>query len=149
VVVRDAGGVIIPGADLVFTPTNAAVATVDGAGMLTALTVGGTLVTVTSPDATGSATFRLDIISAGSVDDIGLAPETATLAVNATVDLDVVATDADGDPVDDFLAVFTSSNVAVATVDPFTGVVTGVAAGTATITATNGALTATSVITVQ
>jgi uncharacterized protein YjdB len=151
VVVRDAGGVIIPGADLVFTTTNAVVAIVDAAGMLTALTVGETLVSVTSPDATGSATFRLDVISAGRVDHIALAPETATLAVNATVDLAVVA-HAAGEPVlpiDDFLAVLTSSNAAVATVDPFSGVVTGVAVGTATITATNGALGAASVITVQ
>lgn len=147
-IVRDAGGVIIPGADLVFTPTNAAVATVDAAGMLTPLTVGGTLITVTSPDATGSATFRLDVLQAGSVDTFAVAPATATLGFDETVDLDVVAA-ADGEPIDDFLAVFTSSNPAVATVNPFTGVVIPGAAGTATITATNGGLTATSVITVQ
>ena len=148
VVVRDAGGVIIPGADLVFTPTDAAVATVDAAGMLTPLTVGGTLISVTSPDATGSATFRLDVLQAGSVDTFAVAPATATVAVAGTVDLGI-AVEADGNPITNFLGTFTSSDPTIATVNPFTGVVTGVAPGVATITAVNGALTSQAVVTVQ
>jgi uncharacterized protein YjdB len=149
VVVRDAGGVIIPDAELAFESLDETVVTVDAAGLLTALAVGDALITVTSPDAPlGSATFRLSVLAAGSVDEITLDPATATVAVAATVDLDVVA-EADGEPIDDFLAVFTSSDETVAVVDPFTGEVTGVAVGMATITATNGALTAESVITVQ
>jgi uncharacterized protein YjdB len=148
VVVRDAGGVIIPDAELAFESSVESFVTVDAAGLLTALATGDALITVTSPDATGSATFRLNVLAAGSVDEIALDPATATIAVTATVDLDVVA-EADGEPIDDFLAVFTSSDETVAVVDPFTGEVTGVAVGMATITATNGALTAESVITVE
>ena len=152
VVVRDAGGVIIPGAELVFTPTDPAVATVDATGLLTPLTVGGTLFTVTTPDpevAAGSiGTFRLDVISAGSVDVFAVDPATATIAVAGTVDLAIDA-EVDGDPITNFLGVFSSSDVTIATVDPFTGLVTGVAPGVATITAVNGALTSEAVITVQ
>ena len=146
--VRDAGGTVIPDADLLFTPTVPTVATVDAAGMLTPLTAGGTLFTVTSPDATGSGTFRLNVIPAGSVDAFAVNPTTATIAVAGTVDLGINA-QADGDEISNFLGVFTSSDPTIATVNPFTGVVTGVAPGLATITVVNGALTSEAEVTVQ
>jgi uncharacterized protein YjdB len=149
IVARDAGGVIIVDPELVFTTTDAAVVTVDATGMLVANAEGSALVTVTSPDATGSATVRVNVLDVGDLDLLEVDPATATLAIAGTVDLDVTAENAEGDPVDDLLAVFTSSNPAVATVDPLTGVVTAIAVGTATITATIGDLTAEAVITVQ
>ncbi|HET9333025.1 MAG TPA: Ig-like domain-containing protein [Gemmatimonadota bacterium] len=148
VVVRDAGGVIIPDAELAFASTNAGVATVDATGLLSPLSPGTTLVTVTSPDATGSATFRITVVESGGLDNFVIDPATGTIAVAGTTDLDVLA-ELDGDPIDDLLAVFSSSDATVATVDPLTGVVTGVAAGTATITATIGDFEAEAVITVQ
>ncbi|HYO45911.1 MAG TPA: Ig-like domain-containing protein, partial [Gemmatimonadota bacterium] len=148
-VARDAGGVIIVDPELVFTTTDVAVVTVDATGMLVAHAAGNALVTVTSPHATGSATVRLHVLDA--LDALNLAieifPATATLAVAATVDLDVTG-ELFGDPVE-VLAVFTSGNPAVATVDPLTGEVTAVAVGIATITAATGALTAEAVITVE
>ena len=154
VTVRDAGGFIIPDAELAFEISDPDVVSVDTAGLLTALTAGDALITVTSPDATGEATFRLSVLEAGSVDVITLdtnpAEAPTIFGVGETVDLDVfghVIGELFG--VTNFLAVFTSSNPAVATVDPFTGVVTGVAVGMATVTATNGPLTTFLVITVQ
>jgi uncharacterized protein YjdB len=82
------------------------------------------------------------------VEAIEVDPATATVAVDATVDL-VIAAEADGDPIMDFLAVFSSSDETVAVVDPFTGVVTGIAPGVATITVVNGDLTSEAEITVQ
>lgn len=149
IIARDAGGVIIVDPDLVFTTTDATVVTVDAAGMLVAHAEGSALITVTSPDATGSATVRLNVLDAGDLDLLEIDPATATLAVAAIVDLDVSAENALGDPIDDILAVFTSSNAAVAAVDPLTGEVTAIAVGTATITATVGDLNAEAVITVQ
>ncbi|HET6638224.1 MAG TPA: Ig-like domain-containing protein [Gemmatimonadota bacterium] len=150
-VVRDAGGFIIPDAELVFTSTDETVVTVDATGLLTAVVgAGGTaLVTATSPEATGSATMRLTTLSPQNLAMIEIEPAIATVAVGATVDLDVTGEDLIGAPRGDVLAAFASSDVAVATVAPLTGVVTGVAAGTATITATSGLLTAESVITVE
>jgi len=148
-VVRDAGGAIIPDAELAFTTTDATVLTVDAMGLLTALAEGTALVTATSPEAAGSATVRLFVWDALSLAMIEIEPATATVAVGATVDLDATGADAIGDPIGDVLAVFTSSDETVATVEPLTGVVTGVAAGMATITATSGALTAEAMITVE
>jgi uncharacterized protein YjdB len=148
VVVRDGGGVVIPDADLAFTSTDAGVVTVDATGLLSPQGPGSALVTVTSPDAVGSATFRVTVLESAALDTFEIDPATATVAVAATADLDVMA-EADGDPIDDLLVVFSSSDEAVATVDPLTGVVTGVAAGTATITATIGDLVSEAAITVQ
>jgi uncharacterized protein YjdB len=148
VVVRDAGGAIIPDAGLAFTSTNEGVVTVDAAGLLSAVAPGSALVTVTSPDAAGSATFRVTVLESSSLDTFEIDPATATVAVDATADLDVMA-ESDGDPIDDLLVVFASSDETIATVDPLTGVVTGVAAGTATITATTGDFVAEAEITVE
>jgi uncharacterized protein YjdB len=148
VFVRDAGGVIIPDADLAFASTDAGVVTVDATGLLSAVGPGSALVTVTSPDATGSATFRVTVVESSSLDTFEIDPATGTIAVAATTDLDVLA-ESDGDPIDDLLVVFSSSDEAIATVDPLTGVVTGVAAGTATITATTGDFVAEAEITVE
>ena len=149
VVVTDAGGVVIPGADLLFTPLDPTILTVDATGLLSPLAAGTTLVTVTSDDdPTGSATFRVNVLTAGSVDVFEIDPVEATIAVDGTTDLALVA-ETDGTEIDDLLVTFSSSDETVATVDPLTGEVTGVAAGTATITATLGALTAEAEITVE
>jgi len=146
--VRDAGGVIIPDAELVFATTTGGIVNVDAAGELTGLAPGTTLVTVTSPDATGSSTVRLSVVDVASLDVFQVSPATATVAVAATVDLGL-GVQADGTGIQDFLGLFTTSDPTIATVNPFTGVVTGVAPGTATITVAGGGLTSESVITVQ
>ncbi len=154
-IVRDAGGVSIPDAELAFTTTDAGVVTVDATGLLVAHAPGDAFITVTSPDAPGSATMLLKVIQAGSVDLLELDPATATIAVNETVDL-VLNVEVDGTRIFDFLASFSSSDETVAVVVPFVdfsdfpiGLVTGVASGTATIIAQTGGLTADTVITVQ
>jgi uncharacterized protein YjdB len=150
VTVLDApGGAVIPDPELMFVSTAASVATVDATGMLSALTTGGALISVTSPDApTGTATFRLDVIDAASVTVFDVTPTTGTIAVDGTIDLDLDAETADF-PITNFLGVFSSSDPAVAVVNPFTGVVTGISPGVATITVTNGALTSMATITVE
>lgn len=149
VVVRDAGGVVIPDAELEFTTTNGTIVTVDGTGLLSALTMGTALVTVTSPDATGSATFRLNVVDADILDVLELDPGAATLEVGETVTLTASATTTTGGPVEGLLVAYSSDDETVATVDPLTGEVTGVAAGTATISGTIGGLIAEAEITVE
>ena len=146
--VRDAGGVIIPDAELVFATTTGGIVNVDAAGELTGVAPGTTLVTVTSPDATGSSTVRLNVVDVGALDVFEVSPATATVAVAGIVDLGL-GVEADGTDINDFLGLFTTSDPAIPTVNPFTGVVTGVAPGTATITVAGGGLTSESVITVE
>jgi len=70
------------------------------------------------------------------------------VAVGNTVPLTVAVTDQFGMPIDTGLTLV-SSNPAVGTINPLTGVFTAVAPGTTTITATSGVLTASTTITVS
>jgi uncharacterized protein YjdB len=80
----------------------------------------------------------------------------ATLGIGATAALSGSGTSPTGDdlaaiqvPIQDPAShVWSSSNPAVATVDPNTGVVTGVAAGTAAISVESGGVTGTATVTV-
>ena len=148
-VVRDGAGVSIPDAELVFATTDASVATVDAAGMLTAGGPGETLITVTSPNATGSATFRLRVLTAGSINEFEVSPPFLSgVSVGQSFDFGALVWTDVGE-IGDFLALYSSSDETVATVHPLTGLVTFVGPGTATITAKNGNLTAESVINVS
>ncbi|HET9332643.1 MAG TPA: Ig-like domain-containing protein [Gemmatimonadota bacterium] len=155
-------GANAPDAALEFTSTDASVVTVDAAGLLVAHAAGEAFITVTSPDVPGSATMRLKVIEAGSVDVFEMTPETATLQIpffpeeQAPVML-LLNIEVDGEEIRDFLPSFASSDETVAVVISDGGPidarrigawVVGVAAGMVTITAETGALTAESVITV-
>lgn len=104
---------------------------------------------VTSPDATGSATFRLQVLTAGSINEFEVSPPFPSgVSVGQSFDFGAVVWTDVGE-IGDFLALFSSSDESVATVHPLTGLVTFVGPGTATITAKNGNLTAESVINVS
>lgn len=162
VVTTSGSGASAPEAALEFTSTDASVATVNAAGLLVAHAPGEALITVTSPDVLGSATIRLKVLEAGSVDVFEMSPATATLQIpffpeeQAPIPL-VLNVEVDGEEITDFLPRFSSSDEAVAVVIPNDGPidarrigawVVGVAAGTVTITAETGVLSAESVITV-
>lgn len=76
------------------------------------------------------------------------APAEIALTVGETEDLAITVFDSDGDPIQDPVLTFTSSDGAVATVDP-EGVVTAVAEGRAVVTVETAGLTAQVGVTVQ
>lgn len=107
-----------------WTSADPAVASIDAAtGLLTALAPGTT--TVTATDANGFA----DTSGAITVSQISVSPQTALLAVGHTLQFSASG----GTPP----YTFSSSNLAVATIDASTGLLTAVGAGTATVTATD------------
>lgn len=160
-----------PGTELEFTTTDASVVTVDPAGLLVAHAPGEALITVTSPDDPGdSATMRLKVLEAGSVDVLEMEPATASIQLEFDpenqfpVELQL-SVEVDGERITDFLPRLSSSDDTVAVVFPFrtsasiipgqpptarlNALVDGVAPGTVTITAQTGDLTAESVISVM
>lgn len=139
-IVLDDAGVRIPDADLVFSARDATIASVDADGMLTAAAPGETYITVTSPEATGRATFRLRVVAAGSIDEFEISPPSlGGRTVGQSFDFSAVARTDEGE-IGDFLASYTSSDETVATVHPLTGLATFVGPGIATITARTGPL---------
>ena len=127
-----------------WSSSDAAVATVDSTGLVTAVSAGSATITAAAGGATGTAVVTV-VQAAGSVT---VEPAEATLsALGDTVRLAAEAFDANGNEVVDAQFSWSSSDAAVATVDS-TGLVTAAGSGTATISASAGNASATARITV-
>ena len=82
------------------------------------------------------------------VASVAVTPSSASIAVNATVQLTATLKDANNNTLTGRAIAWTTSNASVATVNSSSGLVTGVAVGSATITATSEGKTGTSAVTV-
>jgi uncharacterized protein YjdB len=132
-----------------WTTSDAAVATVDAAGVVTAVAAGTATITVTTTDGdfTATATITVEEEDEIAVTGVTLNETAVSLLVGQTVDL--VATVAPAGATNTNVT-WSSSDNAVATVSE-SGVVTAVAVGVATITVTTveGGFTANAVVTVS
>ena len=108
----------------IWTSGNAPIATIDATGLLTGLSAGIAPITYAYTDATGCTGI------ATANDTVLATPVSAPVTGTMTVCVGSVTTLSNAIP----WGVWSSSNTAVATIDPATGVVSGIAAGTATIT---------------
>jgi Bacterial surface proteins containing Ig-like domains len=134
--------------NLVWTSSDASIATVDAGGRINGIAVGSATITATTEDGAKTATCALTVRSSPvAVTGISLSKATTTLLVGGT-DL-LVATVIPADATNQNI-VWSSSSEAVASVDA-NGKVTGVAVGAATITVTSedGAKTASCSVTVN
>ena len=131
-----------------WSSSNPSVATVDAAGLLTAVAPGAADITVTTTDGgktfTTSVTVNAKIIK---VENVMVAPTSLTLTEGETF---VLAGEVNPSNATDKSVSWSTSNSSVATVDA-SGKVTAVSAGTATITVTShdGGFTATCAVTVN
>ena len=142
----DGGGVPLTGRVITWTSANSAVADVDGAGLVTAKTVGGPVtITASSEGKTGNATVTVSPVPVAS---IAVNPASSTLTVGQTAQLTATPKDANGDPLTGRVITWMSDNATVAAVDG-SGLVTAKGAGgPATITATSEAKSGTASVTV-
>ena len=132
--VRDQNGQPITGAAVAWTSSSTGVATVDGAGLVTAAGNGSATVTATAGAVSASAAVTVSQVAIA----VELAPSIDTVSVGDSIRLSATAEDANGHAVAGSQFSWSSSDVAVATVDD-SGLVRGVAGGAVTITATSGA----------
>ena len=140
---RDASGTALTGRTVVWTTSNAAVATVGaGTGVVTAVGAGTATITATSEGKSASATVTVP----APVASVLVTPATASIVAGQTTTLTAQPRDSAGAALSRPVA-WTSSNQAVATVST-SGVVTAVAPGTATITATSEGKSGTATVTV-
>ncbi|MDQ3517381.1 MAG: Ig-like domain-containing protein [Gemmatimonadota bacterium] len=147
-VTRDSDGDVLNGRSVTWTSLNSAVATVSQAGLVTGVTAGTAVIRATSEGRTGEVTVT---VSPPSVASLTITPDSArtsaTLAVGDSLALQASPRDAQGNILPGRTVTYQSSNPAVVSVSPTTGLVRAVAAGgPVTITATSDGRTATATI---
>lgn len=141
--VKDDQGNVLTGRAVAWSSSAPAIATVDGAsGVLTGVAAGTTTITATSEGKTGSTTATVST-AANAVDQILLAPVLDTIEAFSSEMIGRVLKDANGNVLTGRTIQWTSSDPAVAAIDPTTGMLTGVDRGTVTVTATSEGKSAT------
>ena len=140
----DSAGGVLTGRAVTWSSSNAGVATVNGSGVVSALSPGSITITAVSEGKSGTASVAVSSVPVASVT---VAPASASLQVGQTVQLTATPQDASGNPLAGRVVTWASSNTAMATVS-VSGLVRGVAGGSATITATSEGQSGTSQVTV-
>ena len=141
----DENGHAVAGAEFSWESSDGAVATVDESGLVTGVSEGVATITARAGDASGSAVVSV----MQPVASVEVSPSSETIGLGSTLQLTAEGFDENGDAVAGVAFSWESSDVAVATVDNRSGLVTGVAVGAATITASAGSGQGTAEITVM
>lgn len=140
---KDDQGAVLTGRAIAWTSSAPNVATIDAAtGAVTGVATGTATMTATSEGKTGTTTVTVSA-AVKPVATILLAPMLDTLEAFDTEMIGRQLRDADNNLLTGRAIAWTSSNPAVATIDPATGLLTGVDRGTVTVTATSEGKTAT------
>ena len=143
----DAGGEPLTGRVVTWSTDNAQVATVSGAGLVTAAATGAATITATSEGKSG--TSRVTVTAAPvPVASVAVTPASPTVAEGSTVQLTATPRDGAGQPLSGRVVTWQTDAAQVATVSS-TGLVTGFAAGTAVVTATSEGKQAAASVTVS
>ena len=127
----DADGASLSGRVVTWQSSNSAVATVSSQGSVTALAVGAATISATSEGRTGQVAITVTL---PPVQTIAVTPALDTLGVGTERQHSAVLRDADGLVLTGRVLVWSSNNVAIASVSS-AGVVSGVSPGTVTISA--------------
>lgn len=141
---RDAAGNTLTGRSVTWTSSSNGVATVSGAGVVTAVAVGGPVtITATSEGQNGTAAVT---VVAPTVTTVSVSPAVTSVASGGTTPLSAVIRDQNNVIMSGIVPTWTTNNASIATVSP-TGLVTGITVGgPATITATASGKTGTSAV---
>jgi len=139
----DAGGATLTGRAIIWTTSNAAVATVNASGLVTGVAPGTTTITAASEGKTSTSTVT---VSQGAVARVEVTPASLSMQVGQTQQLVAAAKDGNGNVITGKTVVWASDNLSVATVSG--GSVLARATGTATITATVDGISGRSAVTV-
>ncbi|HJR63395.1 MAG TPA: Ig-like domain-containing protein [Gemmatimonadaceae bacterium] len=129
--VKDEQGNVMEGRTLVWTTSNADVATVSSTGLVTAHSLGTAQIAASAGGESGISTVT---VALARVNSVVVLPNEADTRVGTAVQLRAVALDASNNELSGRAFVWTTSNATVATVDE-SGRVSGVSAGTVTISA--------------
>lgn len=132
-ITKDANGNVLSGRAVTWHSLASSIATVNTAGLVTAVLEGTVRITATSEGQSDTATVTVLPVPVASV---SVSPIGASLEIGANITLTATARDAGAHPLVGRTITWTSDAPAIATVDPSSGLVTAIAVGTANITAT-------------
>ena len=141
----DGQGNVLADRPVTFTTSNATVASVSTAGLVTALAPGSAVITGASEGKSAVATVTVTSVPVASV---AVTPNASDLVVGQTTQLKAEPRDASGQPLVGRTVTWSTSAPNVASVSS-TGLVTTLAPGSATITATSEGKTGAAAITVS
>ena len=133
----------LPDRGMIWTTSDATVATVDGGGLVTTKSTGTATITASAEGKSSASQFT---VSPGAVTKVNVTPSTISMVSGDKQPLAASAQDASGTVLTGKTVVWTSSNTQVATVSG--GEVTAVGAGNATITASVDGVTGSAAVTV-
>lgn len=143
--VRDQNGTLMPTATVTWSSDPPAVASVDAAGLLTAVANGGATITARAGSVVGTSAVTVQ----QAPENIVLSPDSVMFqAVGDTATIVARVTDANGHAVESAQVSWASADTAVATVDS-TGLVTAESTGGTEVTATAGGVEARAVVIVE
>ena len=142
--VLDQNASVMAGVTITWTSSADGVATVDAAGLVTAVAEGVATITASGGSASGSTVVTV----MQPVASVEVSPSEETVGLGSTLQLTAEGFDENGDAVEGAEFSWESNDAAIATVDAG-GLVTGVAVGVATITASAGSGQGTAEITVM
>ena len=128
---RGAASQLLSGRAIAWSSSNTAAATVSASGVVTAVAPGTSTITATAEDKSGSAVVTVSLVP---VDSVHVTLADSSVTVGATVQGSAVLRSAVGAVLTGRTVAWSSSDVAVATVNA-SGLVTAVSAGTVNITA--------------
>src|SRR5437868_6210712 len=114
---KDANGNTLAGRAITWASSGTGVATVSGAGLVTAATVGSATITATSEGQSGTATVSVTTVPVASVT---VSPAAASVQAGQTVQLTATPKDAGGTALSGRTVTWASSNVGVASVPSVT-----------------------------
>jgi uncharacterized protein YjdB len=140
----DQSGATVTGRAVTWASLNPAIATVSSTGLVAGVADGTTTITATSEGVTGQVTITVS--GSPVVATVTVSPAAPFMAIGTQQTLTATAKAGSGTTIGTAIFAWTSSNPAVATVDPATGVVNVLAAGTATITATADGISGTAAL---
>lgn len=145
--VHDTAGAVVVGAPVAWSSDPPGVATVDAAGVVTAVSPGTAVVTANSGGVEGAATVTVTDPPPPAVATVDVSPSSTSLTVGATAALTATPRAADGSALTGRPVAWSTAQGGVASVNG-SGTVTGVGAGTTTITATVEGVAGTASVTV-
>ncbi|HEY5022187.1 MAG TPA: Ig-like domain-containing protein, partial [Gemmatimonadaceae bacterium] len=148
VTARDANDSVLTGRIVTSSSADAAIASVNSLGLVTAVSVGTTQITVTSEGKSAVATITVSAPAPAPVASVTVAPASSSLLIGATVQLLVTALDANGNVLTGRVVTSSSANAGIASVSSG-GLVTAISAGTTQITVTSEGKSAIATITVS